>query len=315
MTKTLNPVEELKLANEIDTHIKYKSINDSDMAPGYPSYPGPTSASVKLENGTVLGSCNRQTWYKMMGYEQEPNSARTMKIFKFGKLIEDMAKDYLKEMGVYKTSGNRFYLPDIKVKGELDFVAVFPGTDAFIIENKSYYGYTTNKLIHGYKTKSKVVPPQPKTEHILQTFIYTYVFREGNEYGFTPVPGGGKILYWSRDEVETVDFSIYPVEIDGDWYPRVNGVVDTRISINNIKARYRELWSYLAAPKDKRVPPPLDFTPVPTDAEIEAKFLNEELAKTTYERFVKDPSDFNRMNCAEWQCVYCSFKKQCLADK
>lgn len=298
--------EKLQLSKEIDLHIKSKSHSDSSMAAGYPSYPGPTSASVKLPSGEVLGACNRQTYYKIMGYSSDPLEARALKIFKFGKLIEDVAKDYLKEMGVYKTSGIRFYLPDIRVKGELDFVVCFPEMDSLIIENKSFYGYQQNA---NYRKG------EPKIENVLQTFIYTYVFREGNEYGFEPIPGGGKILYWSRDELTTFDFSVYPVEIDGDWFPRVNGVVDTRISINNIKERFTELWSYLAKAKTEQKIPPRDFDPAPSDEDIEAAFAAKKITKTAYNDFIEDPSDFNRKRCAPFQCNYCSFYNQCMSEE
>lgn len=315
-----SPVEAYSISTEMDKFLEYREVRNSTFSPGYPSFPGPTAASIRTEDGKILGNCNRQTWYRIQGAKLgivgKPFDARALKIFKYGKMIEDMAKDYLKEMGIYETSGIRFYLPDMLVKGELDFVVNIPDVGKFIIENKSYYGYTTNKKIRGYKARSgKIVPPEPKLDNALQTFMYAYVFRPNNEYGFTPLDGA-KILYWSRDELRTDDFDIRVHEQDNNWYAKISGVVDTRIHINGIKERYADLWNYLSPTTNPDMtPPPQDFTPIPTDAEIEELHSSGDIGETVYESFLTKPTDFNRMRCAPFQCSYCGFRDQCVVDK
>lgn len=303
-------VEKFSLSLEIDRFLEERELRNQKYSPGYPSFPGPTAASIKTPDGKVLGNCNRQTWYRIQGAKLgiigSPLDARALKIFKYGKMVEDMAKDYLKEMGIYEASGIRFYLPDMLVKGELDFIINIEGVGRFITENKSYYGYTTNK---------KIRAGEPKLENALQTFIYTYVFREGNEYGFEALDGA-KILYWSRDELAVDDFDIRVHQEGDNHYAKVAGVVDTRIHINGIKERYADLWKYLSpATNPDMTPPPQDFNPIPSDQEIEDLFAAGEIGKTVYANFQKNPSETNRKYCAPFQCNYCAFRDQCILDK
>lgn len=303
-------VEKFSLSLEIDRFLEERELRNKKYSPGYPSFPGPTAASIVGPDGKILGTCNRQTWYRIQGAKLgivgAPLDARALKIFKYGNMVEEMAKDYLKEMGIYEASNIRFYLPDMLVKGELDFIINIEGVGRFITENKSYYGYTTNK---------KIKSGEPKLENALQAFIYTYAFRDGNEYGFEPLDGG-KILYWSRDELTVDDFDIRVHAQDDNYYAKIGGVVDTRIHINGIKERYADLWKYLSpVTNPEMTPPPQDFNPTPSDQEIEDGFAVGEVLKGAYGDFQKNPTDFNRMRCAAFQCNYCAFRDQCILDK
>lgn len=292
------------LSRAIDEYLLRSSEERHGLAPGYPSYPGPTSASIVI-NGEVHGSCLRQVYYGILGYKGEPHNARMLKIWEFGKLIEKQAQQYLKEMGLYRFAGVRFYLPDMKVKGELDFIIEVPEYGRFIVENKSYYGYKARRDIMG----SRSVAGQPKFENLLQTFIYTYAFRDGNQYGFEPL-NGAKILYWARDDLVLKDFDIRCVQHGDTFCAKVDGTVMPQVNIGGIKDLYTTLYEYIGA----RQLPPRDYNPLPSDEEIQVRFDAGKISKTTFEKFTSSKTEAARKMCADWQCRYCSYYEQCMSD-
>jgi len=292
------------LADDVNQYLERSAQLRNELAPGYPSTPGPTSASIVV-NGKVIGSCLRQVYYRIMGVKGTPANARMLRIWMFGKLFESEAKDIFKSMGMYLYSGVRFYLPDMRIKGELDFIIEHPKHGKFIVENKSFYGYQARKEIFGSSTQEAF----PKMENLLQTFIYTYAFREGNQYGFMPLDGA-KILYWSRDDAAVKDFDVRCVAHNDDFVPMVDGVIVPHITISGIKARYDQFYECVKT----RTLPKRDYYPLPNDEEIKQLYNEGAISKTNYEKYAKSQTDKNRFACASWQCRYCEFYDQCLND-
>lgn len=278
-------------------------------------YPSAASVEVQLPNtgSMVLGSCLRAEYYSKKGIPQsDPNTAYTEFIFKMGKSVEEMLIDTWKRMGIFVSSNEKFVgdVYGVPVSGELDVVIRNPLTGKLIgIEVKSCYGYMAQKEIFGTRTE----PGYIKVSHLMQTFLYSYIFRPGN--GERTELESFKTVYFARDSVDITEFNVvageYEVGDHDDWFPEVNGKVDQRISLRAIAERWKQLDKYLASDEV----PPRDFMIKYTDEEIESRYLDRLISETAYTKWKKGKATTLANRPGDWNCSYCNHRSYCYTQE
>lgn len=221
----------------------------------------PSEASVDLlEPGSskVGGRCHRVSYFRLVG-EAIPNQidAKGARRVRAGKAVEKDVALMARESGLLVASGLRYRAPSVNMGFELDLVVLDPTTkQAVICENKSFYGYEASKQI--------LKQGKPKLEHLMQILIYLNEIRTGevmkqacldgldeqqssptkwnrieviqsNLELMDPGPVAGKLLYESRDTMDTREFDIAIYEdYDGWHYPSVDGVAWKSFTLESV---------------------------------------------------------------------------------
>lgn len=284
------------LFEQVDRHVTRTRFKSKTSDHYYPS-----EASVKIiEDGQeeVLGGCIRASYFRLSKeFAGDKPEARAEYIFIQGKSVENFLVDLFKEMGIWHASSVRFTNAEYNISGELDAVLVEPDGTLYGAEIKSFYGYYAAKEICGNKWKAG----KPKDSHLLQTLVYLYHFRGRLPYF--------RIIYFARDEVKRKTFKI-ELHQEGDlFYPKVDGIVDRRFTVNDVLARYKELDAYV---KSGEIPP-VDFELQYSDAKIEDFFAKGKVSKTKYNAW-KAGKLKPYEHIGDWQCSYCPFKAVCWGE-
>lgn len=165
----------------------------------------PSSASVELESGEVLGGCWRADWYRIHQVPpSDSNSFYMHMIWSFGKHIESVLVDALKCSGMYENEGVKFFDEELNLSGELDIVGRYRlGNDVryYGVEVKSVYSIGATKTITGrsraWKGQSAFFP-FPKETNLMQVMIYLDQFSavRGSPYELDFF----KLMYIPRDK-------------------------------------------------------------------------------------------------------------------
>lgn len=231
------------------------------------------SSVVLIEPGvsSVIGGCQRRVFYRLTGEktsaQMDPIGARRVRT---GKAVEKDTTEQAMEAGLHVASGVRMYVPKIDLAFELDLVVIDPESGSPVIcENKSIYGYQSNKEIIG----NSYHKGKPKLEHLLQTLIYINEIRTAahlkqvvaaalldrptNPRNRVEVTQSnldlikdeaqiyGKICYETRDDCKTAEFNVEIYEdFDGYHYPQVDGVVWKLFTIESIYERFEIIQGY-----------------------------------------------------------------------
>lgn len=257
-------------------------------------YPSEASVTMTDEDGFQYteGTCTRAAFLRVTGkYPGEPPSARGEKIMSVGTTLEKWFIERWKEMGIWIDNNTKFYWAEYNVSGELDAILVEPDTgDPYGVEIKTFYGYDAEKRIFGNKS----VQGFPKINQLLQTLVYTYFFRNKLKYF--------KMCYMSRGDARTREFKIEVQEIEGKWYPVIDGYVYKKFSIQDILDRYKMLNYYI----NNDIMPPRDYDLVYTDERVEREKAKGNVSKTKYEAWSK-----GKKKIGDWQCGYCPYKHPC----
>ena len=264
----------------------------------------PSEASVQIVNEfgekEVLGNCLRASYFRCVGEDGRPHSAKSQMYFLLGKAVEKMLIDEWREMGIFVANAVRFENPEYHISGELDVVLREPGTNTlFGTEIKSIAGYRADVEIFGNKHNAG----KPKMNQLLQALIYAHEFRNTLAYF--------KMFYQERGTGDQAEFNVYSTIDERSngtiiYTPSIDGVPLNSFTINDVYDRYKLLQDHLT----QGTPPDKDFQIYYTDDVIEQRFAQKRLSKSKYQEFKKKG---NKARPGDWQCfpAYCSYSHIC----
>ena len=291
----------------------------------------PSSASVKLADGDVVGGCWRSDWYRVNGIEEtnKPDFYLAM-IFQLGHAVEATVVEAMKKAGIFEANNTKFYDPRYNVSGELDVVGRYRKSDNSIgyygVEVKSVYGIGATLTITGRSRAWRGQPavrPKPKDQNLMQTMIYIDQFssESGGEFELE----GFKLLYLPRDKpVDGRYYDISLVSIDdlsgpllarhrADMKPSNryalieteghDSYVETRFSIEEMYARFAEQKEIFSSDKA----PPRPFKKFYTDDEVERLYSLGKLSKTAYTDWENNKKRPGHFLCQS----YCNYRDYC----
>jgi hypothetical protein len=270
-----------------DAHMT-RSVISRPRKPSF--YPSEASAVWKDGAGVTrtAGGCLRASWFRYTG-QADPSKvlspdAYTQWIFALGKAVEQILVEQWKQMGIWVGNNIQFYDEARNISGEIDVLLRDPQTrELYIGEAKSFYGYQATKQVCGNKSTKA----EPKTSQMMQALVYVDQFKDLVSYA--------KLIYYARDSAERNEFDITLVEKDGAHWPCIDGMIDTRFTMENIYARFAELSDYIRA----GVMPPPDYEMRWSPEKVEQRHLLGEIAKTTYEKWKKSPKS---NPIGDWMC-------------
>lgn len=287
--------------SEYDTYNLFEHVDRYMTSPRF-SAPSrgqhfyPSEASVKYTDGGeefVAGSCLRKSYYRLKhGSERGSVSARGAHIMTHGRNIEDSLTEIFKQMGIWRANSVRFKDEVYNISGEIDCVLVEPDGTEYGAEVKTAYGYMAEKEVIGNNYQAG----KPKASHLLQTLIYCWVFRERLPFF--------RLVYILRDSCSRRTFKVELHEQDGLHYPKIDGVVTTKFTIEDVLNRYKELEYFLEA----EIVPPRDFELEYTDEKAERLYALKKLSKSKYEKHFAPRKP---QKAGDWECSYCDFKRFC----
>lgn len=288
----------------------------------------PSEASAKV-NGVVYGKCMRAVvlrWHaaqckpvKIQGeevhLEPEQVDAKGEWIFELGRRCEDAILDRAKLANIYRWGHMKFKikLDVLTISGELDGIFWDPKEEKnFGVEIKSVSGAKAEIAIFGSASyRQKGFKGSPKTEHIMQTAIYAWYYRENLDHF--------KILYLMRDKCLREEFKVEVKLVDGIKVIFIDGVRWKDFTLDDIINRYKETESWI---KTNQLPP-RDYDYIYSDERMNLAVRNGELGKTDKEAWLKywereeehkagkKVRQLKRPMVSDWQCLYCSFFKVC----
>jgi hypothetical protein len=258
----------------------------------------PSEASVtymdKDGDRVTEGSCLRKCFYRLKGVTPLPSDSRSELIFAMGRAVESFLIEQWKQMGVWVDNNVEFFTQEFgfPLKGEVDTIcAEPPNALLYGVEVKSFYGYMATAEIMGNKKN----PGGPKVNQLLQTLVYTHIFRKDLSCF--------RMVYMARDDPDNHTTFKVEEEQEGEiFYPKVDGKIIREWTVNDVFDRYRLLQEYV----DRDELPPRDFEIRYDDAKVEYLHSKGKLSKTKYEEHIK-----GKKKAGDWECMYCPFKNEC----
>jgi hypothetical protein len=232
---------------------------------------------------------------RIKGYPSLPANSRSELIFAMGHAVESIVVEQWKQMGLWVDNNVKFTTDRLgfPLKGELDAILREPPDGRLYgIECKSFSGYFGTTEIMGNKKH----PGAPKINQLLQTLVYTYIFKE-ELYCF-------RMVYMARDEPE--NHRTFKIELanEGDLhYPVIDGEINRAFTVEDIFSRYRLLQEYL----DRDELPPRDYEDIYPDSKVEYLTSLGKVSKTARDDHFK-----GKKPCGDWQCRYCDVRHHCL---
>lgn len=257
-------------------------------------YPSEASATWIDQHGIkrVGGACLRRCYYRYTSSAKpDPSTPYSEWIFALGKAVEEILVEQWKQMGIWVANNLKFFDKKRNISGEIDLVLSEPDGTLFGVEVKSFYGYQATRDLIG----NKKVKPAPKTSQLMQTLIYVDQCKDLEYF---------KMVYYARDSANRTEFDITLVQDGEHKRPCINGDIDYRFTMDDIYDRYEILMEYVKSNE----PPPRDFELVWDAEKVEKRRAIGEVAKTTYEKWKKNPK---KNPIGDWQCRYCPFAGEC----
>lgn len=280
MNKLCTQLEKFALDRE-----KHKQITRR-LEKGKRSAFWPSEASIQLPGPILIGKCHRALWWDFKGQPiSNPMDGRGWRTVKAGIAFESLLIENLKEMNVWNVKMNdskKFFNKELNISGDVD---------AFITWDNQSVGLEVKTIYGWYARKEVFIGRTPKTEHLLQTALYTYHFN---------LPF--KLIYCTRDTQELTEFDITLqdknlVMIDGD-------VFKSNITIDGIKNRFEKFQKAL----DEDKIPARDYSVLGmTKEELEIQKALGELNKTDSDALAKN----KKIVKIPWQCSYCPYFHFC----
>lgn len=295
----------------IDNTLMSRSSIKVERLPTF--YPSSASCVDEKNNENVLGACIRQQWYRCKGFpESDPAGLYSQYIFAAGNMWEDFLIEQFKREGIWLGNNIKFAITDKYISGELDILIKNPGgtKGKAIVESKTYSSsnYNAKKEICG----SRDTKPKPKSQNVLQAFIYNCEFQEQIDCTYLTYLdrscGGPENNKTFKMTVHTENDRHYPFIETLDWNGSRYSYVDYRISIEGIYDRYDLLMGYL----QRNEMPDGDFAHVYDEEMVYAKHDAGEIAKTKFEKWQTDPKKYP---IGDWECSYCPYNQLCKAQK
>jgi len=294
----------------------------------------PSSASVKLADGSVEGGCWTADYYRIKGVKPtNPPEFYISMIHRLGKAVENTIVEAAMQAGIYESNAVKFYDPKINVSGELDITCRYRKNQEiryFGVEVKSVYGQGAVETISGRSRAWRgqaAFRPRPKLSNLLQTMVYLHQFSK--EKGDQFYLEGFKLLYVPRDKpndgreytvflVTKADLSgelldtYGPEMVEGEHYAFVStpdhpDYVETSFSLENMYRRWTEEKGYI----DRDEMPPRPFKKFYSDEEVEALYQKGDISDSAYEDWKKKKARPGHYLCQS----YCEFRDFCYSKQ
>ena len=278
-------------------------------------YPSSSSASYinKYGEEVVVGSCLRRQWYSNQGYEEVGRSdpQGTMKALA-GNLWSEFLVDRIKEAGFWYGDEVRFYNEELNASGRVDVIVSEEDTGHPVgVEIKTVGTFVARGVIK----PTAMYPLAPKEDHILQTIIYLYHYRNAIKKWV--------LLYMDRNTMEMAEHIVRLVQgKDGYHYPVISndmGVKEwTHIRLEDIIKRWQDLEIHI---KNKTLPE-RDYKLQYSNSHIVELHGTGRLTKTDTKRIQRrvesgDVGDDQAplLQKGDWQCSYCPFLQECYREE
>ena len=290
-------------------------------------YPSEASATV---GGVVYGKCMRAAFLRFqssIGEEitdatgqkvkvvEETIAPRVHWIFEAGRRFESAIIDQAKLARIYIGSHVKFTVPvgwGLDLRGEID--AVFEINQEKIgIEIKSVSGNHAESAIMGTPgMRRRGFKGAPKDDHLMQTAIYAWRFRD-------QIPAF-YILYIMRDKCLREEFKVQVREDDeGRKIIYVDDQRWTKFTFDDMWSRYKDLAWHI----HKNQLPGRDYDLLYSDTQMCNLVANNKLARgdtAAWNKYWERETDHaqgkkvrrvKRPSKGDWQCSYCNFQSMC----
>lgn len=254
----------------------------------------PSQASVILSDGTVIGTCLRQSFYNIRRIPiTDPPPVSRIRKMAYGNKIEEYELEKAQEAGILLAKGVPFELVvgHIIIKGKLDGIGNHEQRIK-CMEYKTSGGYSFKKQIFGSETKAGF----PRWSNLMQVMLYLDGFREHKEYMFTEAV----LIYIDRETCQTTEFVITLK----DDHPVIDGEMITKLTLSSIYKRYETLYKYLSS----NTLPPMDYRPFINMVEAADMYRKEKISKIAYNSWQKIG-----YGC-DLDCSFCEWNRQCKRD-
>ena len=270
----------------------------------------PSSQVCYSPSGTQLGACLRSVWLDKTHQPKTNSISLKARMAAFsGNWWEDWFIDQLKQINVYEDSQFIASDPSRLMKGLVDVSFTNPKTNQLeLIEVKTYDGsnYIGSQAILGTKAKA----PKPRMSHLLQSFRYLMIYRDD--------VAAINLCYIDRacgDWYKYKQFRITLTEVNGklcpfietSWNNEYYSYTEIDVTTSGIDAAELSLIQHLG---ENRIPMK-EFQEEYSSTEINEKFLDGEIAKYLYDRWVKDPEN---NPIGDYQCKFCAFSNGTCRD-
>lgn len=283
----------------------------------------PSSASIKLDSGQVIGTCLRQQYYRITE-SFITNKGQTD--HKFSAMIGDQLHEFV--VNLIKNNGyimdlqfiaaeDSFYDPDNNIGGRIDIIA-------WDTKAKEVIGIDT-KTVAEYKAGICISAPAP--EHIMQCMIYLYVYNKQIPENMPKIKKW-YIWYISRTENYAIkskkhgsplamawDCYITLDDIDGSVFVHTNdGIYHYKeYTIDKVLKRYKDLSFYL----ESNIIPPRDYELTFSEEKILGMYKTGTLTRKAdiekVEKWVKKGAISGNLGIemGDGECGFCPYKDLC----
>ena len=203
----------------------------------------PSEASCVKPDGTIVGKCLRQVFYKWNGLpESNPLPERVKLLGKIGNYVEYQTRKELLAKKLYPKEANKKenrkfrvnIIDDIVLSGEVDIIA-----------GDSYE--QCGLEVKNYSNSTHQIVGKPKEPHLLQTFLYLIYYKPQPPYFLMKYCPSMISKYATSIIYHRIDW----IDIDEEIYPVINGGVYKEVSKGGIIRRYKEAKYYI---KNKIIP-------------------------------------------------------------
>ena len=263
--------------NALEVILKDNSAKKKEQYKDYPYFHNPSSATLRKPDGSLVGACLRQLWYRATKTpESEPINITSSLQALFGDCIHKGLLDLYgqsKDFRIMKESGGKFVIDTLtkEVSYRIDGI-VSQEEDMGGLELKTTQGRALTGPGWGIRDKG------PKEDHLLQVICYMKA---------QPSLKWFALVYVARDDAYRMQFNI--TRKDDEFF--LDGVKIKDLNFTGIEARWKELESHI---KNNTVPP--------RDYKV---FLKPDgtIAKTKTVGKLTKKSDF--------RCLYCAYSSLC----
>ena len=308
----LLPRDSLQIWDILDGEIQRPQLPRRTSVHVYPSESSRATTDLATGTSAVIGGCLRSSWLRSkfqlhdrglaedadeeITWQPIANTPTELWKFEMAYLAERVIINNAKTAGIFVKDHVSFEVPGINMKGELDLVCIDPSTQVKIgIEIKSIYGHYGETGVFGTPTQRKLGNKgKPKDDHVMQTAIYTWFWRDIISYF--------KILYISRGSGMREEFCLWIEENEDDWDIYIDGELQD-FTINNILTRYGQMTQAL----ENNVCPPREYDLQYTRAYLGEMASAGMLGKTDLTKYQKG----HKLVKGDWRCSYCSYKHFC----
>ncbi len=292
--------------------------------------PSEASATIQTPFGLLTkGSCKRKTWFRLKDVPKTSDQIlpHQMQRMNVGKYVENAIIETCKREGLYVANNVPFQvtMDGIEIAGELDAVLRTEpcGTERYIAEIKSMYGYYAQKSIFGKFIGSGKEPGVPKDSYLMQIGLYLNHFSRLPKDSPYYISFGaifvcdrgdghfGVFDVWLEEEVVVINddetlarHKIY-YSSDDMGVPRTAAP----FSIEDILSSYRTVKDALSG----ETPPEKDYTLQYTKEQVETYHEAGLISASAYKKWSAShgPRGKGKEQLGDWQCSYCDWAAHC----